>query len=69
MDSERTFYLLEPFKTIPVGEDIQEWLGRIVPSYRHPSANFRPAKYNTGMQKGDFLDDPGWKNVDEVMRS
>ena len=67
MDSQRTFYLLEPFKTIPVGEDLHEWLGRIVPSYRHPSANFKPAKQNTAMQKEDILDDPGWTNVDEVI--
>lgn len=67
MDSERTFYLLEPFKTIPVGENVQEWLGRIVPSYRHPSGNFRPAKNNTAMQKEDILDDPGWKNVEEII--
>ena len=66
-DSERTFYLLEPFRTIPVGEDLQEWLGRIVPSYRHPSANFRPAEHNTAMQKKDILDDPGWKDVEEVI--
>ncbi|KAL8823901.1 MAG: hypothetical protein Q9191_005459 [Dirinaria sp. TL-2023a] len=66
-DSERTFYLLEPFKTIPVGEDLQEWLGRIVPDYRHPSANFRPAKSNTAMRKKDILDDPGWKDVEEVI--
>ena len=66
-DSERTFYLLEPFKTIPVGEDVQEWLGRIVPSYRHPSGNFRPAKHNTAMRKEDILDDPGWKDVEELI--
>ena len=65
-DSERTFYLLTPYKTIPVGEDPQEWLGRIVPSYQHPSGNFRPAKHNAAMQKEDILDDPGWKDVEEI---
>lgn len=66
-DSGRTFYLLTPYKTIPVGEDPQEWLGRIVPSYQHPSGNFRPAKHNPAMQKEDILDDPGWKNVEEII--
>ena len=67
MDSERTFYLLEPYRTIPVGEDLEEWLGRIVPSYQNPLGNFRPAKHNTALQKEDILDDPGWKDVEEAI--
>ena len=66
-NSERTFYHPKPYKTIPVGEDPQEWLGRIVPSYQHPSGNFRPAKHNAAMQKEDILDGPGWRDMEAII--
>ena len=68
MASESTFYLLSPLNTIPA-KDPQDWIGRIVKSYADPRANFTPPNENRAVEGVSVDDDPGFRNVEEIINS
>jgi len=69
MGSEKSFYLLETFHTIPT-EKPEEWLGRIVKNHRVPLSGFTP-NISLLSDNGPFNynTDPSFKNVRSVIES
>jgi hypothetical protein len=66
MGQTKTFYLLEPFHTIPVEEN-NAWLGRIVKDFRNPRAGYTPDDPSSAIASLD--DDPNFSNVGAIIQS
>ena len=64
METPRTFYLLDPFSTIPT-EDSSKWLGRIVKSFSNPREAFTPEFPN--ISSSNIQTDSNFTNVQAVL--
>jgi hypothetical protein len=66
MATTKSFYLLEPFHTIPVEEN-NAWLGRIVKDFSNPRAGYTPDEPSSAIASLD--DDPNFSNIGAIIQS
>ena len=66
MGKKNSFYLLEPFQSIPVAKP-EEWLACIVANYWRPHAAYAPSEPREPDFK--FHSDPNYSNVGQVLSS